>query len=46
MGVRKFKRMVEDLGADYWDGDLNDTVDSFIDRIVQKVDNQLVTKKN
>lgn len=44
MGVREFKRMVEDLGADYWDGRLNDTVDSFIDRVVQKIDSQLVAK--
>ena len=42
--VRELKRKVEDLGADYWDGRLNDTVDSFIDRIVQKIDSQLVAK--
>ena len=43
-GVDRLKQMVRDLGVDYWHNDLNDTLDSFIDRVVEKIDSQLVAK--
>ena len=42
--VRELKRKVEDLGADYWHEDLGFLLDNFTDKILQKIDSQLVAK--
>jgi hypothetical protein len=42
--VRELKRKVKDLGADYWHEDLGFLLDDFTDKILQKIDSQLVAK--
>jgi len=42
--VRELKRKVKDLGANYWHEDLGFLLDNFTDKILQKIDSQLVTK--
>ena len=42
--VRELKRKVEDLGVDHWHEDLGFLLDNFTDKILQKIDSQLVAK--